>query len=118
MLTKEPIAVLTPWQKGGDGLPTESDVHRIICLTPHAFSTARGDRKVAIKRDKTVEKMIDSAVRSIRVIDASSGQVRIRLKAINLATVELFGEAYCLTTASSPCGTGPKKKNVKDRIQA
>jgi hypothetical protein len=113
MLTEKPIAVLTPWQKGGDGLPTDGDVRRIISLTPHAFLTARRDRKVAIQRDKTVAKMIGAASRSIRVVDASSGHVRIRLKTINLATVELFGDAYRLTTASSQPCTDTKKKNQR-----
>ncbi len=89
MLMGEPIAVLTPFQKGKKNLPTRDDVHRLKKFASNCFITANPEKRT-IKRDHSVEKMIKSVAKSIKVLDGSSGHVRIRFKTADFATVELF----------------------------
>jgi hypothetical protein len=112
MLTGQPVAILTPFHRGNVSLPTDNDVRRLISYTPNVFMTCRVEKK-SVKRDRTVEKAIKEAVRSIRVLDGSFGHVRIRFKSPDLATVELFGDARRLELPPEPSRVASKKGKAK-----
>jgi hypothetical protein len=76
MLIANPIAVLTPWSKNR-GLPTASDVERILDLSEAAFSTSMRPRKRAA-RPYSVQKQIRETVGRIRPLEAQTGFVRLR----------------------------------------
>ena len=42
MLESDPLAVLTPWRRGGHALPTAQDVVRILAATQNAYVTDNG----------------------------------------------------------------------------
>ena len=96
MLDSEPIAVLTPYEKGNKRLPAKEDVERICSLTNNAYATSVHRRKRTIKRDRTVEKTIRETVRNIRRLHTSTGQVRLRIKPLDEWRIELFGDALPL----------------------
>lgn len=83
MLHSEPIAVLTPWRKGGRVLPTEGDVRRILSFTRKAYATALfsiSSSKPARKRDGTVERTIRENSKRIGRVTLRPGMVRLRRK--------------------------------------
>ncbi len=112
MLAGEPIAVLTPFQMAGTNLPTKEDVCRLKQLTPNCFITARPGKRT-VKRDHAVEKMIKEVAKSISVLDALSGQVRIRFKTADFATIELFGDARILDLPAEQTYVSHKKSKHK-----
>lgn len=99
MLTGEPIAVLTPFQRGSASLPAKDDLQRLASLTQNAFATC-GIKNRIVKRDRTVEKTIKNVAGKISVLDGFSGHVRIRFKTPSEGTVELFGDAQQLKSPS------------------
>ncbi len=99
MLTGEPIAVLTPFQRGSASLPAKDDLQRLASLTQNAFATC-GIKNRIVKRDRTVEKTIKNVAGKISVLDGFSGHVRIRFKTPGEGTVELFGDAQQLKSPS------------------
>ncbi len=81
MLHIEPIAVLTPWSKGGRSLPTRSDVSRILSFTRKAYATTSSgplSRKPVRRRNRTVEKTIREASKSISHVAPPPGIIRLR----------------------------------------
>lgn len=96
MLEKRPVAALTPYQHGSKSLPSKDDVGRILSMTEHAYSTAFVGRKTKVKRDWTVEKTIRETVRDIHKVNASTGQVRLRVKPDRSWKVDLFGDGLLL----------------------
>ena len=96
MLEREPIAVLTPYEKGNNRLPTKQDINRMCALTSNAYTTADPLKRRAIRRDKTVEKTIKETVRNIRQVNPSIGHVRLRAKQQSAWNIELFGDAISL----------------------
>jgi hypothetical protein len=77
MLNANAVAVLTPWNKN-QGLPTKSDVGRIIGLTDAAFSTSAVARRIDRIRPYSVEKQIRETVGRMRPIEGATGFVRLR----------------------------------------
>jgi len=95
MLIKEPIAVLTPFEKGDTVLPTTRDVERLCMLSKNLYSTAHFSSSTrTIKRERTVEKTIRETVKNIRQINTSIGHVRYRLLPPDNWKIELFGDAF------------------------
>ena len=74
-----PVAVLAPWRKGGLSLPTCSDVQRIQKKTDRLYVTAipQNRRK---PRPPTVQRMINSTAKDVRLVDESLGHIRLRTK--------------------------------------
>ena len=94
MLVPEPVAVLTPWRRGGRELPTPGDVRRISSFTPNAYVTARH-----YPTGRTRAGMVDRTLReqgvTLRRVPTSSGAIRQRrrLGADTDWKVETFGTA-------------------------
>lgn len=99
LLYDNPIAVLTPFNRGYSKLPKEKDVDRICNLTKEAYSTANLKQRKFLKRSRTVEKTIRETVRNIRFVDNSIGHVRLRSKLFLQPVswkIELLGDALPL----------------------
>ena len=94
MLVSEPVAILTPWRRGGRELPTPADVRRIRSCTPHAYATAKH-----YPTGRTRAGMVDRTLRelgvTLRRVPTSSGVIRLRrrLGADTDWKVETFGTA-------------------------
>jgi len=77
MLIANPVAILTPWSKNR-GLPTGSDVERIVSLSEAAFSTSTGTRRIDRPRPYAVQKQIRETVGRLRATEGRTGFVRLR----------------------------------------
>ena len=81
MLHSDPIAALTPWQRGGLELPKERDVQRICSFTEKAYATAsRNDLISEPIRDRSnpVERTIRETGVKIKRTRLSPGMIRLR----------------------------------------
>jgi hypothetical protein len=112
MLEDKPIALLTPFQNGNRNLPTDNDVRRLVSFTPDVFMTCKKEKR-NVKRDRTVERAIKDAAKSIRMIGGSFGHARIRFQSPNSATVELYGDAYRLELPAQASSSGSQKSKSK-----
>ena len=96
MLEPNPVAVLTPWQRGGHALPTQADMRCILAETESAYLTSRTDRAARPRRrDRAIERTIREANIRLRRITPRWGGVRLRRR-INTDmewSVTRFGEA-------------------------
>ena len=76
----QPLAILTPWSRGGRFLPQKDDVERICARATRSFITAAPGRP----RKKTHHRAVDRTLREsgLKVIRAERqvGHVRLRLK--------------------------------------
>lgn len=78
MLSQNPIAVLTPWNRGSK-LPTDGDIGRILTQTSEAYCTSRKKFLVKRERPQAVLKQIKETVgKSLRPLQEKTGWVRIR----------------------------------------
>jgi hypothetical protein len=102
LLIANPLAVLTPWRKGGRRLPTANGARNILQLSPNAFITALDARSRSRRgvRPPGVQRFIRGH-RGIRLrsLAAPFGAVRFRSLDILSATWdhELFGAAEHLS---------------------
>jgi hypothetical protein len=93
LLTQQPTAVLAPFNRNPK-LPRDSDIDRIVALTPNAFGTGRPLSRTK-KRDSTVEKTLKENGLIVSAI-SDVGHVRARLDPNDPSgvwTVELFNGA-------------------------
>ena len=92
-----PTAVLTPWRRGAGALPSETDVHRILAHTRHAYATARSRSLRASPRHRVqeVRRTIRESGVTLRKLANSTGSIRLRkpIDAREAWQVELFGAA-------------------------
>ena len=98
MLSRDPIATLTPWRRGGRELPKETDIDRILSFAGEAYVTAsRQDltSKSVRGRSKAVERTIRESGARIRSVARPGGMIRLRKKADSSAdwNVDVFGSA-------------------------
>lgn len=103
LLSKEPLAVVTPFRLGKKPLPSPEDVRRINRLTPHAYTTAPARRRRHKWRNRVVRDFIDQATHKIHSVHHGWGHVRFRQKisAKNRPwDIELFGDAFSLRDAA------------------
>ena len=99
MLDPEPVAVLTPWQRGGRVLPSCRDRQRILSLTSNAYVTATTDSTgQARRRASLVERTIRQTGIEFRRTPRPDG-IRLRRRIGSDAPwgVELFGSACHLS---------------------
>lgn len=99
MLTPSPIAILTPWTKGGRSLPTKTDQSRILGETPHAYATAPPVRARKRKdQGQVVERTLREMGAEIRRDAQQFGAVRLRrnLDDAGKWSVETLGAAMRL----------------------
>lgn len=95
MLVPQPIAVITPYAKLRDPLPTKDDVERIKGLAANAYCTTWPPSKKPPRR-RGVDGIVSSATKSRRAINPSSGHVRLRLDLkdpLAVPRIELFGNS-------------------------
>ena len=78
MLAPNPVAILTPFSKLADPLPTREDVDRICARTARAYSSSGIRPRTAIRRDRAVERTIRETGSRIRQVHPSMGQARCR----------------------------------------
>ena len=96
MLEPNPVAVLTPWRRGGRALPGEEDMRSILAETDHAYLTSGTDRGARPRRrDRGIERSIREANIRLRRISPRWGAVQLR-RQVNAEAdwrVTRFGEA-------------------------
>ncbi len=97
MLITDPVAVLTPWQRGGRLLPTPTDVNRILSSTTTAFASAHDSTLAAspARRSPMVDRTIRESGVHLRRPVMSPGAVRLRrlIGGPDPWQIELFGAA-------------------------
>ena len=97
MLDSKPVAVLTPWHRGGNNLPSQQDVRRILSCTTNAYSTAKIDSstQAPVSRSNMVKRTIRESGVKLRRVAMSTGAVRLRhlLGSRTGWKVETFGPA-------------------------
>jgi hypothetical protein len=99
MLTPDPHLVLTPYNRGSQVLPTNSDVQRIRGHSPHAYSSARVGSVAPKRFDRAIEKSLEEGNIKLRSSEIKMGHVRFRKNIKNAAsgwTTALFGNAIRL----------------------
>ncbi len=104
LVVDAPVAALTPWQKGGNELPTEADVVRILTRTTTAYCSA-GPRRSSSKvyrRSPVVRTIRESGVR-IFPAEPETGVIRMRCGASDCADpgnwrVDLYDGAFALAS--------------------
>ena len=97
LLERQPIATLTPWQRGGRELPTKADAKRILGFTSEAYATAlpRDLTRRPSHRGNAVERTIREAGARIRAVGLPQGMLRLRKRAGSPGSwnVEAIGSA-------------------------
>ena len=95
MLDPEPVAVLTPWQRGGRVLPNRRDIERILSCTSSAYLTATTDSTgQARRRSALVERTIrQSGIKFRRTPRPNAIRLRRRIGCGARWGVELLGSA-------------------------
>ncbi|MDR6305949.1 hypothetical protein GGQ85_003676 [Nitrobacter vulgaris] len=99
MLSHDPIAVLTPYNRGRK-LPSDRDIARILSQTTDAYCTSRKRFQVRRDRSPAVLKQIRETVDRLRPLQEKTGWVRIRNDGSENPTswsVEMSPEACHLT---------------------
>ena len=98
MLTKDPVAALTPWRRGGRELPSITDVSRILSFTDRAYVTTSREGlagKTVRGRNRAVQRTIRESGARIKTVGLSTGMIRLRKKVHSPDDwrVEMFGSA-------------------------
>ena len=80
MLKPDPVAVLTPWHRGGHVLPSSQDVQRILAHTETAYATVNAVSVLPsrARRDGMVERTIRESGVQLRRFSVSPGAIRLR----------------------------------------
>jgi len=96
LLSAQPHAIMTPFNRGRKKLPSPEDVERIESFTPKGYSTAKiANIKSTIRRPSAVKRTIKETVGKIRRVQPQTGMVRLR-RTIGSSTewaVEFFDPA-------------------------
>ena len=97
MLMSDPVAVLTPWRRGGHVLPRKQDAERILAATLHAYVTDNGSLRQSPRHKNSVvaRTLRESRVR-FRPLTFDSSSVRLRrplAPGTEGWSVKLFGDA-------------------------
>jgi len=91
-LTESPLAVMSPFVRGSQVLPTAEDKHRIHARTDRAFITSVSSRKPKLPTDQL--KRLQDICESVNVSQSGFGAVRSRRQLGTTSwDVELFGSA-------------------------
>ena len=78
LLLKSPFALITPFTRGPKPLPEESVVRQICKRTENAYISIKQPSKKLKIREPLVKKMIKRTVKQIKVVEHSTGHVRLR----------------------------------------
>ena len=95
MLEPEPVAVITPWTRGGRAVPNRKDKRRILALTANAYVSATVDSTAPVRRrPRMVERMVrETGVAIRRAPTPDAVRLRRQIGAGGSWEVELFGSA-------------------------
>lgn len=102
MLEPNPVAILTPYNRGTERLPSKEDIERINGLTNRAYITSKLKDRSFRGKTGTVDRTIREVARKIRTLDAEPGFVRIRRSIVDPGDdwkIETFGGACPLQEA-------------------
>ena len=104
MLDPGPVAVLTPWQRGGRVVPSRRDRQRILSCTSNAYVTATTDSSgQARRRSSSVERTIrETGIKFRRTPRPDGIRLRRRIGSGTEWEVELFGSACHLSNFAEP----------------
>jgi len=80
LLSKDVVAVLTPWRKGSGFLPSPNDVARILSFTNDAYSTADPSAVSPIRRDSQVAKQLSVMGIKLHLAHPRPGRLTLRRK--------------------------------------
>ena len=80
MLSGDSVALITPFTKGRNSLPTRDDVQRILDQTENAYITAAAKSRVKRQRSAAVEKTLKDFNKKLRPALPNTGAVRLRKK--------------------------------------
>ena len=96
MLTQDPIAVATPYNRGRKPLPSSEDITRICGVAGSFYITSQSARGPARRRSAAIDKTIRELSGNLNKAEATTGLVRLRKKSRVDAiwSRELFGRAY------------------------
>lgn len=100
MLLRNPVAMLTPFQRGRVRLPTEEDAARILDRTSVGFITAPFRAGSSRGRTGSVNRTIQETVRYIRRANSTFGHIQARKKLTSESSewsVTTFGNARPLS---------------------
>jgi len=99
LLSEKPFAILSPFRRGNQQLPSPADVERITRLTPHAFASAPARRRRQKWRNRVVRDAVKQSTRNIQDVHCGWGHIRLRKRIDETSPawrVELFGDACTL----------------------
>lgn len=77
LLDSDVESVITPWRRGGNHLPDPDILREVIALSTRTSVTA-GQIPTQVKRSRLVAEEISKVTRSMRRLDAGTGQVQLR----------------------------------------
>lgn len=102
LLTPDPVALLTPWQRAGRTLPSNRDVQRILGRTSRAYAAASNITTVPTRRGSAVERTIrQSGIKLRRTPKPGAVRLRRRLRPGEQWQFEMFGAACPLEKISA-----------------
>ncbi len=95
MLEAEPVAVITPWRRGGRVVPNRQDKRKILEMTANAYVSATSDSTIpARRRLRMVERTVrESGIRIRRAPTPDAVRIRRRIGADESWGIERFGSA-------------------------
>jgi hypothetical protein len=96
LLRGDAWAVVTPWLRGKQYLPQDTDIQRIASQGPYTYSTARRLTKTYRHPESVVQSQLREMKVDLVTEHPSQGQVRLRKKLTPSRsdwTVEFFGDA-------------------------
>jgi hypothetical protein len=100
LLVQHPFAVTTPFVDGKVRLPSLGDCRRIVAKTPSAFLSAPPIPSKFRDANRTIEKTVLEATRSVQFVPGKYGHVRLRKRVDESPSgswrVELFGSAVSM----------------------
>jgi len=92
MVDKNALGILTSKIGGRSNIPKPSDIKRLKKYLPHLFCTSEPVTKKQ-KRDRTVEKTINSTVKNRVPLNGEIGQIQLRIDINSGIAVRLKGPA-------------------------
>lgn len=101
LLIEEPFAVVTPYRRGRNFLPSQADVRRLTSLTPNGYLTAPSATRRKSWGNPVVRDMVKQATRAIETVHDKWGFVTLRRKISDPSAhwqVTLVGDAHHLSS--------------------
>jgi hypothetical protein len=100
LLIDRPIAVVTPYRRGRQILPSAGDKDRLLAHSPNVYLTAPTRVRQRRSRNRVVRELVSGITRYIADYNTGWGHVRLRNSLRSAAApwqVTLFGDAHLLS---------------------